>query len=182
VNCDKSAINPLLFSILFVDAFSKTNLTQHKPKNIMSQTPPQVIPNPPDFPVHWDNPNDAQLFWNFAPVFPKVITPLGFDLICKPLIEGENRTHIYYQLPVILLVRRINGYYYFALQKESLPKSEEDTLQAAIDNLGKLWENEWLPDIKQHLHYFENYDLAHADLPALSQHLDEMVTRTHSSD
>ncbi len=148
----------------------------------MSQTTPptpQIIPNPPDFPVHWEKPEDAQLLWTLdSSTFPKTLSPLEFDLIGSPLFEGLQVAHHYYQCPIVLPIRHINFYFYFAIRPISLAKSGEDTLQPAMDNLGQFWDRSWLPEIKQHLNDFESYDFAQASLPQLSKYLDEMVKRT----
>jgi len=155
-------------------------LTKKETQYLMSQTPPpQIIPIPPDFPVHWEKPEDAQLHWIWSgAVFPKTLRPLEFDLIAKQLYEGLTIAYDYYQYPTIHSSRHINFYLYIADSHRVSAKSSEDTLQLAMDNLGQFWERSWLPEIKQHLNDFESYDLTQASLPQLSKYLDEMVKRT----
>ncbi len=144
----------------------------------MSQTTPKNFPVPPDFPVHWEKPEDVQLRWvwnGFA--FPKTSTPLEFDLIAKPNFEGMKAAFDYYQYPTSFHIRHINFYLYFASHQAST-KSNEDTLQPAMDNLSQLWDQSWLPEIKQHLKDFESYDLTKASLLELSKYLDKMIERT----
>ncbi|RKZ92002.1 MAG: hypothetical protein DRR19_05590 [Candidatus Parabeggiatoa sp. nov. 1] len=147
----------------------------------MSQTTPEIIPIPPDFPVHWEKPEHEQWLWILsAATFSKAFTPLEYDLIGKPIfVDGINFAYPYYQFQGNLIPRLINFYLYFSVRpNDSAARVDEDTLQYAMDNLGKLWEGEWLPEIRSHLNDFESYDLIQASLPQLSKYLDEMFKRT----
>lgn len=50
-------------------------------------------------------------------------------------------------------------------------------LEPVIERLGDYWDNDWLPELREHLAYWENFDLAGATLPQLISHLDESLKR-----
>ena len=74
-----------------------------------------AIEPPPNFPVVWERPDDAQLFWNREQMhFPDPVTPLTEDAwaVC---LNGFNRTWAVYDLGLRLIGRRINSYHYEAI-------------------------------------------------------------------
>ncbi len=50
-------------------------------------------------------------------------------------------------------------------------------VSAAADRLETLWNDEWLPEVRQHLAFWEAFDLAGADVATLLAHFDETVAR-----
>ena len=143
-----------------------------------------TIPVPSDFPTDWKNPGDAQLFWNLSSsLFPDPMPPLGFDVIAK-FIHGDsvNAALNEYQVPINLRACYFNGYIYDAIvpNPHFTPHSSaegEVRLQRAIRELPEQWETKWIPQMQQHLAYFENYDLNSATLPELLTHFDEAIDR-----
>jgi pyruvate,water dikinase len=138
------------------------------------------ISAPTDFPVNWESSDDERLCWtqertHFA--YPAI--PLDFEFIAKKIYVGFNKaTHIY-DVPITGDVRHINTYIYETLfygsPEEFIAKRQlsEEKLNKAMENLNKLWENEWLPEIKEHIAYWETYNLSDASMPALLEHLNE---------
>lgn len=47
-----------------------------------------------------------------------------------------------------------------------------------MGRLGEAWASEWLPEIEEHLQYWESFDLVGASTPALIAHLGETIART----
>lgn len=140
----------------------------------------------PDFPVHWDRPEDAELFWEQDRLhFPRPITPLDNDFIERLYNAAFNGAAASYELPISAHAWRLNTYHYLSFAPLPLPPEELQTLGqraeqkigAAIPRLEQLWEQEWLPEIERHLAYWREYDLASASLPTLLEHLDESVAR-----
>jgi pyruvate,water dikinase len=151
----------------------------------MTMTEQQSAPaGGPAFPVTWDDPADAQLYWTHNSLFyPDPVTPMTWSVLAATL-PGWNRAVAGYGLPARLHMRRINTYLY-GLSGSSAPLAEaaeedghgEERLQAAITRLGELWDDDLLPEIRGHLTYWEIFDLPGAPLPALLAHLDETVAR-----
>src|SRR5262245_21589838 len=145
-----------------------------------------VIPIPPNFPFEWAHPSDARLFWNREQMhFPDPVTPLAEDAwaVC---LNGFNRALAVYDLGLRVLGRRINSYHYEAIVPlEASPEEQAaqsarsaEKLEAAMGRLGEAWVTELLPEIQEHLHFWESFDLAGASTPALIAHLGETITRT----
>ena len=141
---------------------------------------PSVIEAPPDFPVTWEQPTDVQLPWEQEAVhFPDPITPMDRDLSAQQITDGFNKGAAYYRLPIEQQLRSLNTYAYIANVPLPPPPDgvDEAKLGATMGNLGVLWEQQWLPDIKQQLAYWDAFDLRGADMAALRAHLDETVQR-----
>jgi pyruvate,water dikinase len=105
------------------------------------------------------------------------------DFSALKITEGFNQGAAYYGLPIEQRLRDINTYAYIAnVPLGPAPDAagggvDEEKLKATMATLGDLWDQEWLPDIPQHLTYWAEFNLREADLPALRQHLDETVRR-----
>ena len=143
-------------------------------------------PSRPDFPVHWDRPEDAELFWEHDRLhFPYPVTPLDNDFIERLYHSAFNGAAASYDLPISAHTWRINTYHYLSMaplplppeELEALGKRAEQKIGAATARLEEFWEQEWLPEVKRHLAYWREYDLAAASLPALLEHLEESVAR-----
>jgi pyruvate,water dikinase len=50
-------------------------------------------------------------------------------------------------------------------------------VQPVVNSLSTHWENEWQPELQQHLAWWDNFDLPAASLPGLLAHLDESLIR-----
>ncbi|MBI2864118.1 MAG: hypothetical protein HYX94_06100 [Chloroflexi bacterium] len=151
------------------------------------QGTPPPIPAPPDFPVTWENPEDGRLFWTRDRVhYPDQISPLTMSTFRETVMLGWHAAAAAYELPVIgprgIL---INHYVYTTMMPVVAPPAEmaargkrsEEKLKATLVRLGALWENEWLPEAKEHLGFWESFDLTAASLPALNDHLQETLKR-----
>jgi len=143
------------------------------------------LPIPPNFPVEWRNPKEAYLLWTRERThWPEQITPLEFSL-WEQATEGMNAAYEFYSMANKSLIRRLNTYYYNAMvlkeltpeEMESVTKEVQAKLGGAMARLGEIWENEWLPEIKSHLAFWEAFDLALASMPDLLEHLEETVDR-----
>lgn len=152
------------------------------------QTASSTLPVPPYFPVRWEQPDDARRFWTLDRMhWPAPVTPLDFALYHATVFEhGFNRAAQAYELPTRVQVRRINTYRYSAtmtLAESPNAAKERDQrirgrMDAAMVDLADAWHREFLPEIKRHLNYWENYNLLGSSMPALLAHLDETVART----
>ena len=55
--------------------------TEESPAQLL----PTTLPIPPDFPVTWEQPEDAQLFWTFDPTLPDAMPPLDLCVRARQL-------------------------------------------------------------------------------------------------
>lgn len=78
--------------------------------------PGEPVSTSPDFPVKWDRPGDADLYWEMELMHnPDPVTLLEFEFGAKTHVYGLNHAAETYELPVRFDVRRINGYVYQAI-------------------------------------------------------------------
>lgn len=173
--------------------------------------PGKPIPVPPDFPVAWEKPDDARLYWERQlSHYPDPMTPLEFELGVKAFnVHGLNHAAEAYDFPVRFDGRRINGYVYQAIILVGAPpealikminqlsrlapgvvssiqnkaagaqaRKYLEKLEPVIARIGDYWNNELLPEVKEHLSYWESFDLRGAAMPELLAHLEETEART----
>ena len=138
------------------------------------------------FPVTWRHPADADLFWSQDRLhYPDPVTPLEFSFIEGAVDAGLGKALRHYDIPLSLLNRHINGYAYFCVLPDALTDDVAAALAAqsavklwaAMDNLLLLWQSQWLPEIQQHLVFWEQYSLSTAALPDLLQHINATEAR-----
>ena len=144
----------------------------------------EPITPPPDFPVTWENTDDERQFWHLDIMhFPEQVTPMtaGFNLSFAGGFYQASRAC---EIPVYLKYQRFNTYNYMATlpmvppeEMEAQGKKAEQKLQDMVGRLSDLWENEWLPEIHQHLAYWDAFDLPGASMPALLTHMEETWSR-----
>lgn len=131
-----------------------------------------------DFPVQWLEADDATLFFvHERSHFPGQVKPLDFSLNVKGMEFGFNQAAPHYAVPLKMLDRCINTYVYEAISPVPAPDDTTTRLEAAIDRLGDLWEKHWLPEIQQHLAFWEAFPLADTSLEGLLAHLGESRQR-----
>ncbi len=147
---------------------------------------PEPIPIPTNFPITWENPTDADLFWFRENVhFPDPVKPLDHDLCVKGIEIGFSRAAHFYQIPGETYDRSFNTYIYEAVEPPTGSSQEiaaqleeaQQNIEAVMPQMETLWQTEWLPEIKQHLNWWESYDLATASLSDLAAHIAESQTR-----
>jgi phosphohistidine swiveling domain-containing protein len=146
-----------------------------------------LIPTPPYFPVVWENPDDERLFWTRdAMHFPAPVNELEDEFLIRIAQEnGFARATEAYDMPFRLRPCLINHYLYTAVapimgspeEMEAMGKRSQEKLGDAMARLGERWSGEFLPEIRQHLEYWDRFDLRGASMPELVVHLDETVTR-----
>src|SRR5438067_542770 len=111
------------------------------------------MPGPPNFPVTWEHPDDARLFWTIDRMhLPDPITPLEFWYWQVVYEQGSESAAPVYELPH-MVVRRINTYLYYTVVPPRLPAGEteaygrrsEAKLRAMMARLGEAWRAEFLP-------------------------------------
>jgi phosphohistidine swiveling domain-containing protein len=146
---------------------------------------PKIVPIPPDFPVRWDAPEEEKLPWQFDPMhFPDPM----------PRLEGELQSNIYdsgmgpafagYDMPMRAKGKMFNDYHYMAIfpvvppeEMEAQGKKAEAALGAAMGSLRVRWEEDWLPEIQEHIAFWDAFDLTGATQAELSAHYDATLQR-----
>ena len=170
--------------------------------------PGQPVLPPPDFPVSWDDPQDAKITWlTFSP-YRVSIRPLIYAVI-NAFTVGGNIGLEKAGLPFEARMSRINTFAYIGMAPKAAPpevvmkamgfisrtapsmfkvmmgkvgagmsKQQEAALNPIIEQFDTYWYDELLPGIKQHLAYFESSDLRGMSLDQLRAHLAEAMRRT----
>src|SRR3979409_991318 len=74
-----------------------------------------VIPTPANFPITWEPPDDAQLFWFRDQLHqPEPITPLDEEF-ARHVYRGMGMIFERYEIPLRVRSRRFNTYFYWAV-------------------------------------------------------------------
>lgn len=139
-----------------------------------------------DFPVTWEDPQDAALTWTHDRMhFPEPVSPMEFSLIGTAFEAAFAAMAQAFELPLMARLRRINTYYYQTISPLPLPPEEFTAREQralsrfnrTIGRLGEIWQAVFLPEIGQHLRAWEAFDLSGASLAALAAHWEESVAR-----
>ena len=166
-------------------------------------TPGQPIPMPPNFQVKWADPRDSKLTWMSGPQFKTPISPLIYAVISAFLVGGNagfegaglpfqirvERINTYAYMGMVpkaappdvvmkgmgLLNRAAPGVFKMMMGKvgAGMSKQQEAALNPIIERFDAYWNDELLPEIKQHIAYFESSDLRGMSLDQLRAHLAE---------
>lgn len=159
---------------------SSPSLVEPETGTVPATTP---IPLPADFPVTWAQPEDAQHLWLRQRMhFPEPMKPLD-EWLLRTEFEGAQRAAQLYDLPITSAGRRFNTYAYAHITPLPLSPaawaaqgaSAQEKLGAAMARLHEQWEGEFLPEIQQILAGWAAFDLSTATMPALVEHLDDVI-------
>jgi phosphohistidine swiveling domain-containing protein len=176
--------------------------------DMQTPTPGQPIPNPPDFSVVWDDPRDTKLTWTKIPNFKTPVSPLIYAIVRAFLMGGSagfeqaglpfelrlERINTYAYMGMVpkdappeavmkalgLLNRAAPGVFKMMMSKmgAGMSKQQEAALNPLVERFESYWLDELLPEIKQHIAYFESSDLRGMSLDQLRAHLAEAIKRT----
>ena len=167
----------------------------------------QPIPTPPDFTIVWDDPRDAKLTWMNVPQYKTPISPLIHAVIGAFLVGGNagfegaglpfqirvERFNTYPYMGMVpkaappeavmkamgMLNRAAPGVFKMMMGKvgAGMSKQQEAALNPIVERFESYWLDEILPEIKQHIAYFESSDLRGMSLDQLRAHLAEALKR-----
>lgn len=146
---------------------------------------PQPIPTPTDFPVTWERPDDASLFWQIERLhWPDPMTPMDFAFMRAAHVQF-NWAFASYGVPLRYTPRHINYRWYFSVNPSiddlalmpAMMQAGLANLEATIPRLRDLWNDEWLPEVRQILDAWERFDLAGASMPELLEHFSATIDR-----
>src|SRR5512137_958197 len=175
--------------------------------NTRAPHPGQPIPTPTDFSVVWDNSRDAKLTWMTIPQYKTPIAPLIHAVVGAFLVGGNSgmeqaglpfevrveRINTYAYMGMVpkdappeavmkamgLLNRAAPGVFKLMMSKvgAGMSKQQEAALNPLVERFESYWLDELLPEIKQHIAYFESSDLRGMSLVQLRAHLAETIKR-----
>jgi rifampicin phosphotransferase len=140
-----------------------------------------------DAPVpDWQEPGDPERSWSRDLMhFPEALTALDQGLFLATIEGGLNDAYEHYGSLNRASLRFFWSRYYDAYARievddEAAGAARErmtERLGPAIEDLGRLWEEAWLPEIEGHLAAWRGFDLADADDDALIAHWDDTLVR-----
>lgn len=144
------------------------------------------IPIPLDFPVAWEHPDEARLFWTRDRMHGPHQVPPIMEMQASFVTHGFAYAAEAYALPIRLIFRTINTYMYSTTkpivppeQMAAQGKKAEEKLGAAMADFNERWETEYLPEIKRHLALCERFDLPGATNAELLDHFDRVRAGTY---
>jgi phosphohistidine swiveling domain-containing protein len=152
---------------------------------VVQTAEPVHITAPPDFPVVWKHPDDARMFWQPERLhFADPMTPMDYAFMAVAH-DQLNWAFEQYGLPIRYHYRLFNHRWFYTIAPVDAPPEQLRAMDergaanvtAASDRLQTLWNDEWLPEVRQHLAFWEVFDLAGADVARLLAHFDETVAR-----
>jgi phosphohistidine swiveling domain-containing protein/tetratricopeptide (TPR) repeat protein len=144
-----------------------------------------ALPIPADFPVSWQHPDDPHKFWRIERMhWPEPIPPLDFEFM-RDAHEELTAAFADYGVPLQYEPRHFNYRWYESVNPAISDMSEMparmqrglQNLEDAIARVKELWENEWLPEVEQHLAIWEAFPLTEAHLPELMAHFEDTIAR-----
>jgi len=138
------------------------------------------IPTPAEFPVEWEQADDAEQTWNRDTHHrPDAIPELEADfwdqsgsgwLYTDKILATEPISHQEY--------RCINGYLYSYNrplvaedQQEAVKERNKAPMAKAIEDMERRWNEEWLPEIQRCLSFWDEFELDQASRSDLDAHL-----------
>lgn len=144
----------------------------------------QIVP-PADFPVRWADPADAAYHWTRDREHnPQPITPMFSSFAALTAGAGRARTvEVYGEAILARRDLQFNGYNYSRVvpftgtpaEMEARICFNRERVGTAAFRLSKLWEQEWLPDLKSAWRFWQQFDLSGATLPGLTAHLEQTI-------
>ncbi len=170
-------------------------------------TPGQPIPTSPDFPINWENPRDAKITWMSNPAYKTPVPQLIFSVVSAFMVGAGfgfekagldmemhlNRINTYFYMGMVpkalppeavmkamgFINRAAPGMFKMMMGKvgAGMSKQQEAALNPIIERFDAYWNDELLPEIKQHIAYFESSDLRGMSLDQLRAHLAEAIKR-----
>src|SRR5438105_1003117 len=152
---------------------------------VTQESPSGRLATPENFPVIWDHPDDAQVLWLRDQLhLPEPITPLD-DEFARHVYQGMSATFERYEIPLRVRSHRFNTYFFWAVvpatgtpdEIMAQSKRSDTTVSQVMVRLAEIWSQEVFPEVKHHLSFWEEFDLAGATMPELLDHLAETVTR-----
>ncbi|HEV2784965.1 MAG TPA: PEP-utilizing enzyme [Solirubrobacteraceae bacterium] len=132
-------------------------------------------------------PADEAHFWQQDKMhFPDPLAPMEYAMIERAIGHGFTYGVRAYDAPIERAeVRRINGYQYQSMIPMTGTPDEmaaqgalaEAAVRAAIGRLDELWSETVLPEVREHLGFWDSFDLEGATRAAFAAHVEETWAR-----
>lgn len=146
---------------------------------------PQTTTQPAPFALA--DPADEALFWQQDKMhFPDPLAPMESAMIQDAIGHGFSHGIRAYDAPLEgMQVRTINGYQYQAMvpmtgtpeQMAAQGALAEAAVRGAIGRLDELWSEQILPEVREHLGFWDSFDLEGATRDAFAAHVAETWQR-----
>ncbi len=137
-----------------------------------------------EFPVHWENPDDANLYWTRDAVHePRPSLPLRRSFSRQIIGPGVERTMQVYQMPGQSRSILVNGYMFETKIADApdVTKQKQQRAHAILDehiaDLPRRWYDEFEPELRRDLAAWRAFDLPDATWDGLAQHFAQMTER-----
>jgi phosphohistidine swiveling domain-containing protein len=152
-----------------------------------TQTQERTIPLPPEFPVEWPDPADAERFWERELMHVPMQTTVMDDAFQQRWIgHGFNAACADYSFPIRNRYQRFNTYTYQSIapvshdpaELEALGQEAERRLGAVFGRQLERWETEFRPEIERSLAFWDGFDLDGAPAAELAAHVRETAERS----
>jgi phosphohistidine swiveling domain-containing protein len=107
--------------------------------------------------LRFPTPDEIAGFWAFDKMHaPRPLTPLSQDLVMATISRGFTQAQAEYDCPVVASSKAIHHYFYLSFHPHPDPAVIEDRMtrylglvDRTVPLIGKRWQSEWLPLIKQ---------------------------------
>lgn len=139
---------------------------------------PQTITTPTPFVL---DPADEALFWQQDKMhFPDPLAPMESAMIERSLGRGFGYGARAYDAPIESVeMRTINGYQYQSMVPMTGTPDEmaaqgalaEAAIRVAVGRLDEIWSGQVLPEVREHLGFWDTFDLEGATRAAFSAHV-----------
>ena len=134
----------------------------------------------------WLEPEDAERHWQRDLAhFPGQLSELDAELLHRFIEGGFRAAMASHELPFTFLVRRLWTYYYQHEGALPLPDDERAAMlersapvrERARTTIAERWRDDWLPEIHEHLAFWDGTDPTSLGREALAAHLDATIAR-----
>ncbi len=133
------------------------------------------------------DPADESLFWQQDTMhFPDPLAPMEFAMIQRAVGHGFTHGARAYDAPIDRIeVRTIDGYEYQSMVPVTGTPDEmaaqgaraETAVRAAIGRLDALWSEQILPEVREHLGFWDAFDMEGANRAAFASHVAQTWAR-----
>jgi phosphohistidine swiveling domain-containing protein len=147
---------------------------------------PAQIPVPDGLAMPWETEDDARMFWTPDLMHqPYPMSMVDFELSRRLNDHSFSHGLATYDVPMRMHSRRFWTYQYGAMtplpvseaEMQSMATSSEQKLKDAIAQLDTRWQTVWLPEVKEHITYWDSFPLGSVSVEELSAHLEDTLTR-----
>ena len=146
-------------------------------------TPQTISTTAAPAPFALADPADEALFWQHdAMHFPDPLAPMESAMLEHTLGQGFGYGATAYNAPIARVeVRTVDGYQYQSMVPMTGTPEEmaaqgalaEASIRAALGDLGGLWRDTILPEVREHLGFWESFDLEGATRAAFAAHVEQ---------